>query len=977
MTPLPKSLGPRSTFLRPRPITPGFHPLRRPRCHRYKSDSASGNKTHKNASTNTVCNMGSNATQSHSTSHLNHHASPPPKDTPAASAGAATPPIKQSRTFGVRIRDSIKAGPAGKLGRWYARVQHERPYTTQFWSSIVIYLCGDLSAQMLFPAEILPEKGEKGDAQTGQTGQTRTQAAVGDGEDEGPKYAGYDPYRTMRHLVVGAGSSIPSYNWFLFLGNHFNYPSKILSILTKVVVQQTCFTPVFNTYFFSVHSLLGGATMEETYERLKKALPVSITNSVKLWPVVTAFSFMYIPAQFRNVFSGVIAVGWQTYLSWLNQKAAKEVLLAEIAEEERVRGLVGPGGIELIAGAVTDEEEILDDLLKAATENATVQPATPTPSSTAIPTSPKQTSTRSDIPDPDIATLSLRRQLQPSLPILRMALALRNRVHLHVHSYQRCWARKGPVHHGGQARVNQVAWAGSAGWRVAVRALATATGPARLRLPKRLVEHTNSTEGRTIERERSAAREQEWIKQDPAVKTLDTRSPVERFRRAPNKAFSVTDLVSPAWCELQYWYTLTKHGRKKRTPAMLRGSTVHKTLEDEIYTTVPVEISTKEDAWGLRVWNIIQGLRMLREYGVTREMEVWGLVDGEIVNGVIDQLSYECPDSGLEGTAAGFYADLAASRVALPEYQMSLSDFLLSSAQGGRSLSEWGQGGGEEVPGPEKMEQELPTEAYSLPRVYLTDIKTKASRSIPTVKSTGFRPTLLQLQLYYHMLNRLITSDDVTIDILAARYNFSPESPFTSAFVSEVDGLNDEFFDALSSQEHEASPTSNANNPASNPPANQDSTSILMTHNTLSRLWAFMIDQLRLTFLPETTLTTIAPSIPATTQPDLLEEYQTLLSPVLTARYLSSAVEEESASRHLGSRSFLYDPTTMTSYLSDQMTWWRGERDPCGVEIMDAWKCRICEFRDECEWRQERELAYARRGGRRRTSDSADMIDSE
>jgi exonuclease V len=402
---------------------------------------------------------------------------------------------------------------------------------------------------------------------------------------------------------------------------------------------------------------------------------------------------------------------------------------------------------------------------------------------------------------------------------------------------------------------------------------------------------------------------------------------------------------------------------------MLRGSTVHKTLEDEIYTTVPVEITTKEDAWGLRIWNVIQGLRMLREYGITREMEVWGVVDGEIVNGVIDQLSYECPDSGLEGTAATFYGDLAASRAALPEYQMSLSDFLLSSGQGGKSLSEWGQGGGEEVAGLEGLKQELPAEVYSLPRVYLTDVKTKASRSIPTVKSTGFRPTLLQLQLYYHMLNRLITSDDVTIDVLAARYSLNPELSFTNAFVSEVGGLNNEFFDALSSQEREASPSPTAENPTSSPPASQDSTSILMTHNNLSRLWAFMIDQLRLTFLPQTT-TSIAPSIPSTSQPELLGEYQTLLSPVLTAQYLSSTVEDDSQSRHLGSRSFLYDPTTMTSYLSDQMSWWRGEREPRGVEIMDAWKCRICEFRDECEWRQERELAYARRGGRR-TSASA------
>lgn len=112
-------------------------------------------------------------------------------------------------------------------------------------------------------------------------------------------------------------------------------------------MQQTCFTPVFNTYFFSVHSLLAGATLDETWERLKKALPVSIQNSVKLWPAVTAFSFMYVPAQFRNVFSGCIAVGWQTYLSWLNQKAAKEVAAAEaLAAAEGT----GAGALHAVSG---------------------------------------------------------------------------------------------------------------------------------------------------------------------------------------------------------------------------------------------------------------------------------------------------------------------------------------------------------------------------------------------------------------------------------------------------------------------------------------------------------------------------------------------------------------------------------------------------------------------------------------------------
>ncbi|ODM18665.1 hypothetical protein SI65_05282 [Aspergillus cristatus] len=230
---------------------------------------------------------------------------PQPSGTVASSAGASPAPLRARS-----LREVIYAGPLGRLGRAYARVQEQRPYATQLCSSVVVYLCGDLSAQVLFPSE--PVKGKEG-------------------EDADAEGGGYDPWRTMRHLTVGVGSSIPSYNWFMFLHNNFNFPSKFLSILTKVCVQQAVFTPVFNTYFFSVHSLLSGASLEDTWERLKKALPVSVTNSVKLWPAVTAFSFMYVPPQFRNVFSGIIAVGWQTYLSWLNQKAAREVEVAEMA----------------------------------------------------------------------------------------------------------------------------------------------------------------------------------------------------------------------------------------------------------------------------------------------------------------------------------------------------------------------------------------------------------------------------------------------------------------------------------------------------------------------------------------------------------------------------------------------------------------------------------------------------------------------
>jgi hypothetical protein len=102
------------------------------------------------------------------------------------------------------------------------------------------------------------------------------------------------------------------------------------------VVNQALFTPIFNSYFFGMQSLLSGASFPEIIERIKNTVPTSWINSCKVWPAITAFSFTYIPIQYRSIFGGVIAIGWQTYLSLLNQRAAAE----EEAEHEAEHGVV-------------------------------------------------------------------------------------------------------------------------------------------------------------------------------------------------------------------------------------------------------------------------------------------------------------------------------------------------------------------------------------------------------------------------------------------------------------------------------------------------------------------------------------------------------------------------------------------------------------------------------------------------------------
>jgi protein Mpv17 len=104
--------------------------------------------------------------------------------------------------------------------RAYGRVQQRRPYRTQLISSLVIYFIGDLVAQSIAPGT--PEE---------------AQQLAGDAEEKGwvQEWSdGRDWARTGRALAIGGLSSIPSYKWFLWLSNNFNYSSKILSLSTKV-----------------------------------------------------------------------------------------------------------------------------------------------------------------------------------------------------------------------------------------------------------------------------------------------------------------------------------------------------------------------------------------------------------------------------------------------------------------------------------------------------------------------------------------------------------------------------------------------------------------------------------------------------------------------------------------------------------------------------------------------------------------------
>ena len=382
---------------------------------------------------------------------------------------------------------------------------------------------------------------------------------------------------------------------------------------------------------------------------------------------------------------------------------------------------------------------------------------------------------------------------------------------------------------------------------------------------------------------------------------------------------------------------------------MRQGTAVHQALEDEVHTTVPVDITKKEDSWGLRVWNIIQGLRTLRDTGRTRELEIWGTIGGEIVNGVIDELSYTCPDPAAEAVMSE--TPDASAEPNLPEYQGSITDYMLNinaKAQG-QSISDAISSGTQTGTGRTSRKSER--------RIYITDVKTRASPTLPTGSSV--RPTVLQLHLYHHMLENLAQGNFALVR-LAERHGLEVNETFSDSFIAQIGSLNQDLFDTFSS-----SPDITAQVASS-----QNSMDILLRHNNLSSLWDFMISQFRESFLlpSQSANATPTPTPQSTFDLPSPNAQPTRLSPLMTAEYLAPTYKHAvgTPKKSIGHKTFVFNPDFLKSYLEDNLAWWRGERDARGVELQEAWKCRSCDFRDDCEWIHERDNAALQQALERR-----------
>lgn len=106
-------------------------------------------------------------------------------------------------------------------------------------------------------------------------------------------------YRVLDRLVTGATKS---------------------SAMKKMLLDQLCFAPVFLASFLGLSGALNGLTVEQNLAKLRRDYSDALISNYYLWPPVQIANFYFIPLHHRLAVVQIVAVGWNSYLTWKANK---------------------------------------------------------------------------------------------------------------------------------------------------------------------------------------------------------------------------------------------------------------------------------------------------------------------------------------------------------------------------------------------------------------------------------------------------------------------------------------------------------------------------------------------------------------------------------------------------------------------------------------------------------------------------------
>ncbi|KZT44467.1 hypothetical protein SISSUDRAFT_1038982 [Sistotremastrum suecicum HHB10207 ss-3] len=398
------------------------------------------------------------------------------------------------------------------------------------------------------------------------------------------------------------------------------------------------------------------------------------------------------------------------------------------------------------------------------------------------------------------------------------------------------------------------------------------------------------------------------------------------------------------------------------------GKVVHKQLEKEIYPEeVKVQTTTSEEKWALRLLNMLIGLQSLVSIGCCRELPVFGIYMEQLVIGVVDEVQ-RFPLESVKDNQTELQ----------DKSQPKITTFL-------NSVSPQRDG-----------------DAKPLPKFGLRVLDTKTRRYSNLPSETDTLPSRLQVMMYKTLLDSLLSiSNPYDFNVIWDRLHLDSTALFSQAFMESaalswesngglVDGkqfscLND-FTDIWRGAIHQLEAGDNSvdgtlqiiyrkRGSRKRTSSELDTGEALVRNEDLdlqraieaslreaggleSTLSPFAASDIADPFGPaiETPPKSLADDTPISIDLDSKKSDRPA-SPALSSKS-HSPPRRPGSPEIIGIKEFQHEPQMLASHIRNVLDWWMGLRGPEGVSIENTGRCNHCEYKEECEWREMKALAF-------------------
>ncbi|OSX77133.1 hypothetical protein BU14_0161s0053 [Porphyra umbilicalis] len=93
-------------------------------------------------------------------------------------------------------------------------------------------------------------------------------------------------------------------------------------VAVKVAADQLLWAPIFTAMYFSYLGLAEGRSMDYIQAKIQNDTMAGVTASWKVWPIVHAVSFRFVPTELRILYINSIQIFYNIFLSVLGNKSA-------------------------------------------------------------------------------------------------------------------------------------------------------------------------------------------------------------------------------------------------------------------------------------------------------------------------------------------------------------------------------------------------------------------------------------------------------------------------------------------------------------------------------------------------------------------------------------------------------------------------------------------------------------------------------